>query len=122
MLEKIKTRFIGGVYFHSLTKALINSIHGTYDIHDYYAFLNYFLGNNKSVLRIYRILESRYLVNDIFQFGEIYLPKPINANDANTFLGEFFDFLYPALTNKFAEEGEGPYLYKNYKLIRTILL
>ena len=117
MLDKLKARFIGGIYFQELIIALVNIFTRKYSLWDRYAFYSYFIGNGYAINKIYKALELKYSENNCFNFSNIYLPKMDDLKAKGAFIGEFFDFLYPVLNRNFARyTGEGPYLYKNVQI------
>jgi FkbM family methyltransferase len=120
MIEKLKSRLPGGLYFRSLIQIinyfLVGKLNLELDLPIIKAFFlgekiarkDFFLGYQK----YYKILEDSYGISDYFDFYGIRVPK-VEAKDTVNFVYEFLDIIYPVIFNRCHIDGwgEGPYIY-----------
>ena len=118
MLEKIISRLPWGNYAHNLNVSIFDMVMGRLNLRDKYSVRSYFLGTNNALNYICNILEKQYSINKNFKFGDILIPKFITSRqEKEAFIGEFFDFIYPYISNIIIENvGEGPYVYNKVSL------
>ncbi|MGC8735101.1 MAG: hypothetical protein ACP5RD_08800, partial [bacterium] len=119
MLEKIKTRLPGGIYFNDLLIIIKDFIKGRFTFYDRYLLDTYFIGNSYAIDKLYNTLSKQYLDNNYLNFKgiKIFDLKNDSINARGAFIGEFFDFIYPYLFNDYSYvHGEGPYLYQNVQI------
>jgi len=118
MLEKIASRLPLGEYAHNLNVSMIDLLKGKLNLRDKYSIISYFLGTNNALDYVCNILEMQYAINNNFKFGDILIPKFVNSQqEKEAFIGEFFDFIYPYISNIIVGNvGEGPYLYNKVSL------
>ena len=119
MLEKIKSRLPGGIYFTSLMFTLKNILLGQFNIGERYILMNYFFGGVYTHKKIYNILKKYYFKEGIFNFYGIKIPSLDNLeyNNQIDLCLQFFDFIYPHFNSNFYSEiGEGPYEYEKVQI------
>jgi len=118
MLEKIKSRLPGGIYFKYLIFSLKNLIFNKFTLRDKFILYQYFRGSAYFYDYLYNQIKPGYSNNNnYFDINHIKLPLLKNTVEKGAFVTEFLDFIYPFLFNDYSNEtGEGPYLYKNVQI------
>jgi FkbM family methyltransferase len=113
MLEKIKARLPGGIYFQDLMKVFSNVLKKKITVRDKYLLEIFFVGSyyaGNSLSKLYR--ENNHL-----NINGILLPILTDKILKGNLITEFLDFIYPYLYNDYSNTGgEGPYLYHQVQI------
>jgi len=113
MLEKIKARLPGGIYFQDLMKVFSNVLKKKITVRDKYLLEIFFVGSyyaGNSLSKVYR--ENNHL-----NINGILLPILTDKILKGNLITEFLDFIYPYLYNDYSNtDGEGPYLYHQVQI------
>jgi len=113
MLEKIKARLPGGIYFQDLMKVFSDALKKKITVRDKYLLEIFFVGSyyaGNSLSKLYR--ENNHL-----NINGILLPILTDNILKGNLITEFLDFIYPYLYNDYSNNnGEGPYLYHQVQI------